>query len=78
MARIGRALGAADAPAALFDLAKALGAEMRLQVFGLSEADLDRAAELATEEPYDNPRPATREGVRALLQDAYEGRRPAA
>ncbi len=78
MARIARALGAEDAPAALFDLATALGAEMRLRAFGLSAADLDRAAELATEDPYDNPRPVTREGIRALLQDAYEGRRPAA
>jgi maleylacetate reductase len=78
MARIARALGAEDAPAALFDLATELGAEMRLEVFGLSEVDLDRAAELATENPYDNPRPVTREGVRALLRDAYEGRRPAA
>ncbi len=78
MARIARALGAEDAPAALFDLAKALGAEMRLAAFGLSEADLDRAAELATQDPYYNPRPVSREAVRALLQDAYEGRRPAA
>jgi maleylacetate reductase len=78
MARVARALGADDAPAALFDLAKALGAEMRLEAFGLREADLERAAELAVQDPYYNPRPVTREGVRALLQDAYEGRRPAA
>jgi alcohol dehydrogenase class IV len=78
MARVARALGASDAPTALFDLAVMLGAEMRLRAFGLSEADLDRAAALATEDPYDNPRPVTRAGVRALLQDAYDGRRPAA
>ena len=77
MARVARALGAADAPAALFDLARALGVEMRLAAFGLGAADLDRAAELAVESPYPNPAPVTREGVRALLQDAYEGRRPA-
>ena len=76
MARIARALGAADAPSVLFDLAQRLGAEMRLSAFGLSEADLDRAADLALETPYPNPAPITREGVRALLQDAYEGRRP--
>jgi maleylacetate reductase len=78
MARIARALGASDAPAALFDLAKRLGAEMRLAAFGLSEADLERAADLAVESPYPNPAPVTRERVRALLQDAYEGRRPGA
>ena len=76
MARIARALGASDAPAALFDLAQRLGAEMRLAAFGLSEADLERAADLAVESPYPNPAPVTRAGVRALLQDAFEGRRP--
>jgi maleylacetate reductase len=78
MARIARALGAEDAPAALFDLARTLGAEMRLAAFGLAAADLDRAAELALQDTYANPRPVTRDGVRALLQDAYDGRRPAA
>ncbi len=78
MARVARALGARDAPSALFDLATALGAEMRLKAFGLGAADLDRAAGLAVQEPYYNPRKVTREGVRALLQDAYDGRRPAA
>jgi alcohol dehydrogenase class IV len=78
MARVARALGGGDAPGALFDLARGLGAEMRLAAFGLSAADLERAADLAVESPYPNPAPVTREGVRALLQDAYEGRRPGA
>ena len=76
MARIARALGASDAPAALFDLASRLGAEMRLATFGLREADLERAADLAIESPYPNPAPVTRAAVRALLQDAWDGRRP--
>ena len=33
-------------------------------------------ADLAVQNPYYNPRPITREGIRALLQDAFEGRRP--
>ncbi|HSA79410.1 MAG TPA: maleylacetate reductase [Geminicoccaceae bacterium] len=78
MARIARALGAEDAPVALFDLASTLGAKMRLAAFGLDAADLDRAAGLAVQDAYANPRPVTRDGVRALLQDAYDGRRPAA
>jgi maleylacetate reductase len=77
MTRIARALEAGDGPAALFDLAAGLGAEMRLAAFGLSAADLDRAAELVLESPYPNPAPVTREGVRALLDDAFHGRRPA-
>ena len=77
MARIARALDAVAAPAALFDLAIGLGAEMRLAAFNLGAADLERAADLALERPYPNPAPVTREGVRALLEDAFHGRRPA-
>lgn len=54
----------------------ALGAPTRLADFGLSEADLDRAAAIATKNPYSNPRPFDREQIRALLQDALEGRQP--
>jgi alcohol dehydrogenase class IV len=76
MARIGRALGVADAAVGLFDLATGLGARMQLAEIGMREADLDRAAEIATQSPYDNPRPIERDAIRALLQDAYDGRRP--
>jgi alcohol dehydrogenase class IV len=78
MARIARALGAADAAAGLYDLAASLGAPMRLADLGVGPADLDRVADLAVQNPYHNPRPVTREGVRALLDDACAGRKPAA
>ncbi len=42
----------------------------------MAESELDRAAEIATEQPYWNPRPVTRDAVRALLDDAWAGRRP--
>ena len=42
----------------------------------MKEADLDRAADLATRNPYFNPRPVNRESIRRLLDDAYFGRRP--
>jgi len=77
MARIARALDAEDAAAGLFDLAAALGAKLRLADLGLRETDLERAADLASESPYPNPTPLTREGIRALLDDAFHGRRPA-
>ena len=70
-------LGAADAPTGLYDLAAGLGAKLALRDIGLAEADLDRAADIATGNPYYNPRPVTREAVRALLDDAFHGRRPA-
>lgn len=78
MTRIARALGARDAAAGLYDLAARLGARLRLAEIGMPAEGLDRAAELATTNPYFNPRPVTRDGVRALLQDAFDGRRPAA
>jgi maleylacetate reductase len=43
---------------------------------GMPESSLDRAAEMATTQPYPNPRPLERRAVRQLLQDAWEGRRP--
>jgi maleylacetate reductase len=36
----------------------------------------DAAAVKLRYHPYYNPRPVTREGVRALLDDAFHGRRP--
>jgi maleylacetate reductase len=60
----------------LWDFAKAIGAPLSLKEFGLSEADLDRAASISVENPYWNPRPIDKTSIRALLQDAFEGRRP--
>lgn len=76
MARIAEALGAQDAAGGLYDLAVAVGARTSLRELGMRESDIDHVTELATAAPYWNPRPITREGVRALLFDAFEGRRP--
>jgi maleylacetate reductase len=77
MRRLGRALGASDVPAAIYDLAKKLGLPMRLAEIGMKEADLERAARIAAEAPYPNPRKVEFEPLLKLLRDAYEGRRPA-
>ena len=76
MARVARALGAPSAAAGLYDLAASLGAPLSLAALGMQAADLDQAADLASQNPYFNPRPVTRDGIRALLQNAFEGRRP--
>ena len=76
MSRVARALGADDAARGLFDLATRLGLPTRLADIGMRAEALDHAADLATRNAYANPRPVTRDGVRALLQDAYEGRPP--
>jgi alcohol dehydrogenase class IV/protocatechuate 3,4-dioxygenase beta subunit len=77
MRRIAEALGAPDAPTAVYDLVTSLGGPTSLAALGLAEDDLARAAELATATPYPNPREVTREGVAALLRDAWSGGRPA-
>jgi maleylacetate reductase len=76
MARIARALGAPDAPTGLYDLGVKLGLGMRLADLGMPDAGLERAAQLASESPYPNPAPLTREGILALLRAAQAGRRP--
>ena len=78
MARVARALGVKDAPQGLFDLAQGLGAPVALKDIGMPESGLDRAADLAVANPYWNPRPIERAAIRALLDDAFHGRRPAA
>lgn len=69
-------LGGDNAGLALHDFARKLNAPLALRDLGLRETDLDRAAELATSKPYPNPRPVTREDIRALLQAAWAGSTP--
>jgi alcohol dehydrogenase class IV len=76
MARIARALGAEDAAQGLFDLAVRIGAPRSLAAIGMPESGLDHATDLAVTNPYWNPRPIERSGIRQLLQDAYDGRPP--
>ncbi len=44
----------------------------------MPEDGVERAAALAVESPYWNPRPIEREPIRALLERAYRGARPEA
>ncbi len=60
----------------LYDFAASLGAPLALRDLGLAQSDLDRAADIAASNPYWNPRPVERDGIRALLQRAWEGTRP--
>jgi maleylacetate reductase len=76
MARIAAALQAQSAPAGVFDLAAGHGAATSLAALGMHEADLDRAADLAMQAQYPNPRPLELGALRELLQRAWEGVRP--
>ena len=60
----------------LYDFAKSLSAPMSLAELGFAETDIDKAADIATLNPYTNPRPFGRDEIRALLQDAWSGERP--
>lgn len=76
MARIAAALGTQDAALGLQELALRLQAPVALRDIGMLEQDLDKAARLATSNPYYNPREVNRDNVRVLLQAAYEGQPP--
>jgi len=76
MRRIERALNAANAAGGIYDLEKKLHLPLRLADIGMKEADLERAARIAAEAPYPNPRKVEYAPVLALLRNAYEGRRP--
>ncbi|CAB5082474.1 maleylacetate reductase [Burkholderia cenocepacia] len=76
MQRIARAIGTDDAARGLYALARDNGAPISLKAIGMREADLDRAADLAAANPYWNPRPIERDGLRTLLQDAFDGNLP--
>ncbi len=78
MARIARAIDAPHAARGLFDLAADLGAPTAQRDIGMKEAALDRACDIALSNPYWNPRPIERDALRLLLQNAWEGRPPAA
>jgi maleylacetate reductase len=82
MARIARAMGAADdvdpmsAPRAIFAFTSRLGAPTSLRAIGMPADGLDRAADLAAQTPYPNPRALDRQALRSLLQRAFDGAPP--
>lgn len=76
MQRVARALGAGDAAGGLHDLGTRLGIPMRLADIGMPEDGIERAARIAVEAPYPNPRPVEYAPVLALLRNAWAGRRP--
>lgn len=76
MQRIARALGSTGAAAGIFELAQKQGAPVALKDIGMPAAGLDKAADLAVQNQYPNPRPLERAAIRDLLQHAFDGTRP--
>jgi alcohol dehydrogenase class IV len=77
MRRIAGAMGVSDPAVGLYDLEKRLNLPLKLADIGMQEADIERAAKIAAEAPYPNPRKVEYGPVLKLLRDAFEGRRPA-
>jgi len=76
LSRVAAALGVPNAARGLFDLNLAIGAWVALKDIGMPESGIDRAAELATANPYYNPAPVHAQALRELLRNAWEGKRP--
>lgn len=73
MTRIARALGTDDPAHGVLDLARRSGAPTTLAAIGMPIEGLDRAADLAAQSAYPNPRPLERDALRRLLQNAFDG-----
>lgn len=65
--------GTETAHAGLSGFARRMGAPTSLHELGLTAADLPRAVELATANPYWNPRPVERDAIAALIARAFAG-----
>lgn len=61
---------------ALHRFAVKMGAPTALRNLGLQDTDLERAVEIATQNPYWNPRPVEPGLLRDMLQRAWEGTEP--
>ena len=76
MAAITGAMGTSSASGGIYDFARKIGAPASLMELGMREEDLDRAARETVETTPYNPKAVDETTVRALLQQAYEGKRP--
>ena len=76
MKRVARALGQPDAALGLYDLARRLNIPKSLADIGMPHAGIAEAADLATRNPYANPRPVDRAALHGLIGRAWDGHPP--
>lgn len=76
MAQVAAALGAPTAAVGLYDLVSRIGAPTSLRSAGMREGDLERAVEICLPRIAHSPRPVDAAALRAILEDAFHGRRP--
>ena len=77
-AAIARAMGTGDAALGLHEFAKQLGAPTSLRELGMPQDGIERAADIAMQNPYWNPRPLERGAIRDLIARAWAGDPPTA
>ncbi|TDL26270.1 Dehydroquinate synthase-like protein [Rickenella mellea] len=75
MAKIARTLGTPDAVEGLNVLLTKLKVKRGLKEVGMPEDGIDKAADLAVKNPYWNPRPIERAGIREVIRRAWAGER---
>lgn len=73
LVKLSRALGHDDAVEGLNALLSKLRVKRGLKEIGMPEDGIDKAADLAVKNPYWNPRPIEREGIRELIRRAWAG-----
>ncbi|WP_111510119.1 maleylacetate reductase [Mycobacterium kyogaense] len=76
-ALLAEALGGEDPATELYGLEQQVGVAASLRDLGMPESGIDTVVEMATANPYANPRAVTADGVRALVSAAFFGRHPA-
>jgi alcohol dehydrogenase class IV len=77
LGRLSHSMGVSAVGPAIFDLLNPVGLPTSLAAIGFRESDIERAAQITVETDNGlNPGPVTLEDVRAVLKDAFEGRRP--
>ncbi len=76
--RVADAIGTKDAALGLHEFAKKLGAPLALRDLGMPKEGIERAADIAMQNPYWNPRPLERTAIRNLIARAWKGDPPAA
>ena len=76
MRTIAKAVGTTDAPVGLYDFIGRLGATQSLRELGMPEAGIEKAALLAIQNPYWNPRKLEYEPILELIRRAWVGEAP--
>jgi alcohol dehydrogenase class IV len=74
--RLARALGTGVPASKIYQLSNELGISGGLRTLGMPEDGIDQAADLATTNPYWNPRPIERAAVHDLIARAWAGEPP--